>query len=238
MCWSLTVLPQNSFYKKGEIMEFYLDSADYEKIENYVEAYNVKGVTSNPTIIVKDGAEIKKLAASVPEGKVLFLQVISDETDKIIEETKKLMSLREKVVVKIPATPNGLRAIKLLKDEGIDTLATAIYSVQQALMAANCGAAYVAPYVNRICDLEMDGVKVALEIQKVFKEQKIDCKVIAASFKNLSQVKELLVGGIDAVTVGPDLFEKIVNNKNAVSASEDFISAWEKYTGKDHLDLD
>lgn len=197
-------------------MEFYLDSADYEKINTYVEAYNIKGVTCNPTIIVKDGAEIKKLAASVPKDKVLFLQVISEETEKIVKETKKLMSLREKVIVKIPATPNGLRAIKLLKDEGIETLATAIYSVQQALMAANCGAAYVAPYVNRICDLEIDGVKAALEIQKVFKEQNVDCKVIAASFKNLSQVKELLTGGVEAVTVGADLMEKIICNKNAV----------------------
>lgn len=219
-------------------MEFYLDSADYEKINTYVEAYNIKGVTCNPTIIVKDGAEIKKLAASVPKDKVLFLQVISEETEKIVEETKKLMSLREKVIVKIPATPNGLRAIKLLKDEGIETLATAIYSVQQALMAANCGAAYVAPYVNRICDLEIDGVKAALEIQKVFKEQNVDCKVIAASFKNLSQVKELLTGGVEAVTVGADLMEKIICNKNAVSASADFIEAWEKYTGKSELVLD
>lgn len=219
-------------------MEFYLDSADYEKINTYVEAYNIKGVTCNPTIIVKDGAEIKKLAASVPKDKVLFLQVISEETEKIVEETKKLMSLREKVIVKIPATPNGLRAIKLLKDEGIETLATAIYSVQQALMAANCGAAYVAPYVNRICDLEIDGVKAALEIQKVFKEQNVDCKVIAASFKNLSQVKELLTGGVEAVTVGADLMEKIICNKNAVSASAEFIEAWEKYTGKSELVLD
>lgn len=218
-------------------MEFYLDSADYEKINTYVEAYNIKGVTCNPTIIVKDGAEIKKLAASVPKDKVLFLQVISEETEKIVEETKKLMSLREKVIVKIPATPNGLRAIKLLKDEGIETLATAIYSVQQALMAANCGAAYVAPYVNRICDLEIDGVKAALEIQKVFKEQNVDCKVIAASFKNLSQVKELLTGRVEAVTVGADLMEKIICNKNAVSASAEFIEAWEKYTGKDELVL-
>lgn len=219
-------------------MEFYLDSADYEKINTYVEAYNIKGVTCNPTIIVKDGAEIKKLAASVPKDKVLFLQVISDETDRIMEETKMLMSLREKVVVKIPATPNGLRAIKRLKDEGIETLATAIYSVQQALMAANCGAAYVAPYVNRICDLEIDGVGAALEIQKVFKEQNVDCKVIAASFKNLSQVKELLTGGVEAVTVGADLMEKIICNENAVSASDDFIQAWEKYTGKSELVLD
>lgn len=155
-----------------------------------MEAYQIKGVTCNPTIIIKDGAEIKKLVDSVPEGKEIFLQVISDDVEKIIKETKALMALRKDIIVKIPVTANGLKAIKKLKDEKIDTLATAIYSVQQALMAANCGAAYVAPYVNRICDLEMDGIGAALQIQKVFKEQNVPCKVIAASFKNMEQVNQ------------------------------------------------
>ena len=218
-------------------MEYYLDTADYGKIKEYVEDYNIKGVTCNPTIIIKDKAEIKTLIENVPEGKEIFLQVISDEVDKIIEETKALMSLNENIIVKIPATANGLKAIKKLKEENIETLATAIYSVQQALMAANCGAAYVAPYVNRICNLEMDGVAVALQIQKVFKEQNVPCKVIAASFKNMDQVNKLMIGGVDAVTVGVDLMEKIVNNKNAAEASNDFINAWEEYTGQRELVL-
>jgi len=218
-------------------MEYYLDTADYGKIKEYVEDYNIKGVTCNPTIIIKDKAEIKTLIENVPEGKETFLQVISDEVDKIIEETKALMSLNENIIVKIPATANGLKAIKKLKEENIETLATAVYSVQQALMAANCGAAYVAPYVNRICNLEMDGVAVALQIQKVFKEQNVPCKVIAASFKNMDQVNKLMIGGVDAVTVGVDLMEKIVNNKNAAEASNDFINAWEEYTGQRELVL-
>lgn len=218
-------------------MEYYLDTADYGKIGEYVEPYNIKGVTCNPTIIIKDKAEIKKLVESVPVGKELFLQVISDEVEKIIEETKVLMSLGDNVIVKIPATQNGLKAIKKLREENIKTLATAIYSVQQALMAANCGAAYVAPYVNRICNLEMDGVEVALQIQKVFKEQNIPCKVIAASFKNMDQVNKLMIGGIYAVTVGVDLMEKIVNNKNAQGATNDFINAWESYKGQRELVL-
>lgn len=218
-------------------MEYYLDTADYGKIKEYVEDYNIKGVTCNPTIIIKDKAEIKTLIENVPEGKEIFLQVISDEVDKIIEETKALMSLNENIIVKIPATANGLKAIKKLKEENIETLATAVYSVQQALMAANCGAAYVAPYVNRICNLEMDGVAVALQIQKVFKEQNVPCKVIAASFKNMDQVNKLMIGGVDAVTVGVDLMEKIVNNKNAAEASNDFINAWEEYTGQRELVL-
>ncbi len=133
-------------------MDIYLDSANYEKIAEYVEAYNIKGVTSNPTIIVKDKADILKLVEAVTKNKELFLQVISDDVEGIISETKKLMSLSKNIIVKIPASSNGLKAIKKLSDESIKTLATGIYSVEQALLAANCGAAYVAPYVNRICD--------------------------------------------------------------------------------------
>ena len=218
-------------------MDFYLDSADYGKIMEYVEAYNIKGVTSNPTIIVKDKADIMKLIEVVPKDKELFVQVISDELVGIIEETKKLMSLSENIIVKIPATPNGLKAIKILKEQNIKTLATGIYSVEQALMAANCGAAYVAPYVNRICDLEIDGVKAALEIQKTFKQQNIDCKVLAASFKNMMQVKELMINGIDAVTISADLMETLIYNKNTEYAVKDFVSAWKDYTGNDTLGL-
>lgn len=203
----------------------------------YVEAYNIKGVTSNPTIIVKDKADIMKLIEVVPKDKELFVQVISDELVGIIEETKKLMSLSENIIVKIPATPNGLKAIKILKEQNIKTLATGIYSVEQALMATNCGAAYVAPYVNRICDLEIDGVKAALEIQKTFKQQNIDCKVLAASFKNMMQVKELMINGIDAVTISADLMEKLIYNKNTEYAVKDFVSAWKDYTGNDTLGL-
>ena len=147
------------------------------------------------------------------------------------------MSLSENIIVKIPATPNGLKAIKILKEQNIKTLATGIYSVEQALMAANCGAAYVAPYVNRICDLEIDGVKAALEIQKTFKQQNIDCKVLAASFKNMMQVKELMINGIDAVTISVDLMEKLIYNKNTEYAVKDFVSAWKDYTGNDTLGL-
>ena len=218
-------------------MDFYLDSADYGKITEYVEAYNIKGVTSNPTIIVKDKADIMKLIEVVPKDKELFVQVISDELKGIIAETKKLMSFSENIIVKIPATPNGLKAIKILKEQNIKTLATGIYSVEQALMAANCGAAYVAPYVNRICDLEIDGVKAALEIQKTFKQQNIDCKVLAASFKNMMQVKELMINGIDAVTISADLMEKLIYNKNTEYAVKDFVSAWKDYTGNDTLGL-
>ena len=105
-------------------------------------------------------------------------------------------------------------------------------------MAANCGAAYVAPYVNRMCNLEVDGIQATLDIQRVFKEQNVDCKVIAASFKSTAQVKELMIEGIGAVTIGADLFEKVVYNKDAVMAAQEFKDAWEKAYGTTNLITD
>lgn len=218
-------------------MDFYLDSADYGKISEMVEAYNLKGVTCNPTIIIKDKADIHELVKVAPKDRELFVQVIADDEEGMIEDAKKLMALGDNVIVKIPATPAGLRAIRRLSKEGIKTLATAIYSVQQALMAANCGAAYVAPYVNRMCNNEMDGIGATLEICKIFKAQNIDCIVIAASFKNVYQVRQLVAGGVEAVTVGADIMEKMICNEDAIAATNDFVDGWEAYTGKRELGL-
>lgn len=216
-------------------MEFYLDSANIETIKYYTSNFNVKGVTCNPTIIIKDGGSIKELVENVPKEIELYLQVIAQDHKGIIKEVKQLMSLSPNIIVKIPATPEGFIAIRKLRKEGIKTLATAIYSVNQALMAANCGAAYVAPYVNRMNNLEVDGIQATLDIQKVLKNQNIDCKVIAASFKSTAQVKKLLVDGIEAVTIGADLFEKVVCNNEAVQAAKDFTDAWEKAYGTTEL---
>ena len=151
-------------------MEFYLDSANIEPIHHYVSNYNVKGVTCNPPIIIKDGGSIKELVEQVPKDLELYLQVLALDHEGIIAETKYLMSLSPNIIVKIPGTPEGFIAIRKLREEGIKTLATAIYSVNQALMAANCGAAYVAPYVNRMCNLEVDGIQATLDMQRVFKD--------------------------------------------------------------------
>lgn len=212
-------------------MKFYLDSADITTIQKYVKNYNAAGVTCNPTIIIKDNGSVKELVENVPKEVELYLQVLAQDHEGIIRETKYLMSLSPNIIVKIPATPEGLIAIRMLKEEGIDTLATAIYSVNQALMAANCGAAYVAPYVNRMNNLEIDGIQATLDIKKVFDEQHINCTIIAASFKSTAQVQKLLVNGIEAVTIGADLFEKVVCNKEAVQAAEEFADAWKQAYG-------
>jgi fructose-6-phosphate aldolase 2 len=216
-------------------MKIYLDSSDTEKIKEYVEALNLSGVTSNPSILKKDKSTVSKFIEAVPKGYTLFVQAVARDYEGILEDAHKIVSMREGTVVKVPVTKDGLKAIAKLHKEGIKTLGTAIYSAEQAILAANCGAEYVAPYVNRMCDLEMDGVQIALDIQNAFRNGNINCEVVAASFKNLFQIKTLLVNGIDAVTIPVDLLEKILTHQSTISAVDQFEKDWLSLSGEIHI---
>lgn len=218
-------------------MQYYLDSADTRAIKTYLTPYNLAGVTTNPTILKNDGTSLNAVARAVPEDKRLFCQVVARDTDGMIADTKALMALHPGMSVKIPATPEGLRAIARLREENISVLATAIYGVQQAVMAAACGAAWVAPYVNRISDLGQDGAEVACAIQKIFDLNKTPCTVLAASFKNLEQLTRVMTGGVRAVTLSADLMEKITQNPSAIAAEQVFRDDWKTFTGSAGLGL-
>lgn len=207
-------------------MEFYLDSADIKTIQYYINHYNIKGITCNPTILIKDHGTIQSVIDAVPSDKDLYFEVIATEHNKIIAETKYLMSLSNNIHVKIPATPEGFIAIRLLRKEGIKTLATAIYSFQQAMMAAYNGASEIAPYVNRMNNLGNNGLEITEHIHQVFKEQHVDCKIIGASFKSVYQVNYLLTHGIESVTMGADVFEKYLTDQNGIDAANAFKAAW------------
>lgn len=216
-------------------MKFYLDSADLSKVAAYLHDYALSGATSNPSILYKDHCQLADFLQAVPADKVCFAQVIQKEYAGILEDAHQILQQRGDTVIKVPASKDGLRAITQLKAEGVKTLATAIYSAQQALLAANCGADYVAPYVNRMCDLELDGVEIALQIQHALRIAHMECEVVAASFKNLKQVKDLLVGGIDAVTVPMDLFEKLLTMQSTRDAVDQFEKDWYALTGTNKL---
>lgn len=216
-------------------MKIYLDCSDTEKIKEYVEALNLSGVTSNPSILKKDKSNVPQFMEAVPKGCTLFVQVVAKDYEGILEDAHKIVSMREETVVKVPVTKDGLKAIATLHREGIKTLATAIYGAEQAILAANCGAEYVAPYVNRMCDLELDGVQIALDIQNAFRKGNVQCEVIAASFKNLLQIKTLLVNGIDAVTIPIDLFEKILTQQSTIEAVEQFEKDWLSFSKENRI---
>jgi len=215
-------------------MEIYLDTANTDYIEKYLVPYNLSGVTCNPSILAKDKQDWEVLAQLVKGDKKLFVQVLATDTEGMVKEALKL---REKydIIIKVPCSSEGYKAMVQLKKAGVPILATAIYSPLQAILAAQCGVDYVAPYVNRMSDSEQDGVEIVSNIQQAFDLQGLDCKIVAASFKNLNQISTLLIMGVYAVTLPVDLFEKMIANPLTEAAVVNFTKDWKKFTGRNTL---
>ena len=220
-------------------MELILDTADLEAIRELNDLYAVDGVTTNPTIITKSGKSFEEIRDGLmeilsPEQK-LFIQVVATDFDGIMAEARYICSLRpENTYVKIPVTRDGMRAIKACKAEGMGVLATAIYSASQGFMAAKNGADYLAPYVNRMCNLG-DGGGEVVRLQAMLEQAKLPTKILAASFKNVEQVNELLENGIEAVTIPVDVAFNMLDIPSTPMAVDDFTRNWQAAYGRTTL---
>lgn len=220
-------------------MELILDSSDVKKIKELNELLTVTGVTTNPTIITKSGRAfedvVKDLIDVLHEDQLLFIQAVSTDVEGIVEEAKYIVSLRKKnMYVKIPVTHEGLKAIKKCKELGIGVLATAIYTADQAFLAAMNGADYLAPYVNRM-DNYGDGVENVKDLITMLKVHEMKAKIVAASFKNTRQVHELIKAGIQAVTIPCDVAFALIDHPGTSIAVEEFSEHWKDAYGKTTL---
>lgn len=213
-------------------MELILDTADVKAIKELNELLTVEGVTTNPTIITKSGKEfdvvVKEIIDVLNEDQKFFIQAVSTTCDEIVEEAKYICSLREKnMYVKIPVTHEGLKAIKKCKELGLGVLATAIYTADQAFLAAMNGADYLAPYVNRM-DNYGDGVANVIDLIQMIKVNNMNTKIVAASFKNTRQVHELITAGIQSVTIPVDIAFAMINHPGTEIAVDEFTQNWDK----------
>lgn len=217
-------------------MKYFLDTANIEYIKYAIDYFPIEGITTNPTIIAKENREfddlIKEIREVIGEALLLHIQVVSNKAEDMVEEGIKIVEkFGENTYIKIPVTKEGLKAIKILNSKGIKVTATAIFTAQQALMAAKAGATYVAPYVNRIDNLSSDGCSVVGNIVKQFKEYNLKTNVIAASFKNVQQVHSVANLGAHAATVNSELFEKIYAHPFTDASVEQFEEDWKKVYG-------
>lgn len=220
-------------------MELILDTADIEAIKDLDGLLNVSGVTTNPSIIAKSGHTpeevISGLVETLSPDQKIFIQTVQTTTEGMLEEARYISSLRDKnMYVKIPVTHEGLRAIKAAKAEGIGVLATAIYSADEAFMAAMNGADYLAPYVNRMCNYG-DGVAQVIDLIDMLAVQGLDTKVVAASFKNADQVHQLILNGIQAVTIPPAVAYAMIDHPGTTIAVDEFTENWSKAYGRKTL---
>ena len=213
-------------------MELIIDSSNIEQIKDLNDLLTITGVTTNPTILTKSGREamdvVKDLCEVLSEDQLLFIQTVQTSFEGIMEEAKMISSIRNKnMYVKIPVTHEGLRAIKECKKLGIHTLATAIYTADQAFLAAMNGAEYLSPYTNRMCNYG-DGVQDVKDLIEMLRVNHMPAKVIAASFKNTYQVHELIKAGIQAVTVPCDVLYQMIDHPGTKIAVGEFSVNWQR----------
>ncbi|MBP3853977.1 MAG: fructose-6-phosphate aldolase [Erysipelotrichaceae bacterium] len=213
-------------------MKLFLDTADVAAIKELNEILAVDGVSTNPTIVTRSGKEpeevFQEIAGVLLDDQIFFAQVMATDKEGIVAEAKRMLSLKKKnMVIKIPVTKEGLKAIKECKKEGIPTLATAIYSAEQGLMAAKNGATYLAPYVNRM-DNYGDGVSQVIDLLEMLTAYQMDAQIVAASFKNVSQVHRLFKAGIHSVTVPVDVARNLFEHPATTVAVGEFSAHWQK----------
>lgn len=219
-------------------MELILDSCDLGKIRQLCDILTISGVTTNPSIIAGSGMKPEEAIGGLVEllspSQTLFVQAIRTDKEGIVEEARKIAALRPNTYVKIPVTREGLSAMKECKAQGIGVLATAIFTAQQGLLAALNGADYLAPYVNRM-DNFGDGVQQVRDLLQMLRAYSLDTKVVAASFKNVHQVVELMKAGVHAVTVPCDIAFKLIDHPGTADAVADFSARWQNAFGRDSL---
>lgn len=218
-------------------MKLLIDDANIDEIRRLYDLYPIDGVTTNPSILAKSGRQpydvLKEIREFIGAEADLHVQVIAKDAEGMIEDAHRIVEeLGQNTYVKIPCIPEGFKAMKALKKEGIRTTGTAIYTAMQAYLAAKSGASYTAPYVNRIDNMGYNGVGVAKEIQDIFEIHGLDCGILAASFKNSQQVLELCEYGIEAATVAPTVIDGFVNNVAITAAVDAFVKDFEGLTGE------
>lgn len=218
-------------------MRLLIDAADMGEIRRLYDLYPIDGVTTNPSILAKTGKKpydvLREIREFIGKEADLHVQAIAKDAAGMVKDAHAIVQvLGEATFVKIPCIPEGFKAMKLLKKEGIRTTGTAIYTPMQAYLAAKSGASYTAPYINRIDDMGYDGIHVTKEIQDIFEVNRLDTMVLAASFKNSQQVLELCKYGVGGATAAPAVMDKFVNNAAITAAVDGFVKDFEKLAGE------
>jgi len=198
-------------------MELLLDTANLAAIKKYNDYYNIVGVTTNPSILSKEKQPFyetyEKIRDIIGEEKQLHIQVTGRTCEEMIKEAETITKRFGKdIYIKVPVIEEGVKAMKLLHNDGYRLTATAVLTVQQAFLAGSVGADYVAPYVNRMANLNINPYDTIARIRKIFDNQKITTKMLGASFKNTQQIMGAYEAGAEAVTVAPDLLTTMCSN--------------------------
>ncbi|MCS7197493.1 MAG: fructose-6-phosphate aldolase [Candidatus Bipolaricaulota bacterium] len=211
-------------------MKFFLDTANVREIAQAQELGVLDGVTTNPTLLAKEGrdpVQVIREICKIVDGPV-NAEVISTDCDGMIAEARRWAELDEKIVVKIPMTREGMKAVSRLADEDIPTNVTLIFSPSQALIAAKAGASYVSPFVGRLDDRSENGMDLVSKIIQIFDNYGFETEVIVASIRHPMHVVEAALLGADIATMPYSVFEKLFEHPLTDVGLAQFLKDWEK----------
>ncbi len=211
-------------------MKFFIDTAEFEEIKAAYKLGFVDGVTTNPSLIVKSKRnlqEVIKEIAALVEGPV-SAEVIATEAPDMVKEAHELVKLGDNVVIKVPMTPEGLKAVAILSKEGIKTNVTLIFSANQALLAARAGATYVSPFVGRIDDISMDGITLIEDIAEIFIVHNIETEIIAASVRTPIHITQCAKAGAHIATVPYKVLLQAMKHPLTNAGLARFLEDWKQ----------
>ena len=216
-------------------MKFFIDTANPDEIKRAYEMGVIDGVTTNPTLISKEKKDFESLIeeiCKIVKGLPISLEVLSLNSEGMIEEARRLSKMGENVVVKIPMTTEGLKAIKVLVSEGIKTNTTLVFSPTQALLAAKAGTTYVSPFIGRLDDIAQTGMELIEQIVTIFTNYGFESQVIVSSIRHPIHVLEAALIGADVATIPYKVIEQLVKHPLTDIGIERFLADWKKVPKK------
>jgi transaldolase len=217
------------------MMKFFIDTANPDEIKTAYEMGVIDGVTTNPTLISKEKKDFESLIeeiCKIIKGLPISLEVLSLNSEGMIEEARRLSRMGENIVVKIPMTTEGLKAIKALVSEGIKTNTTLVFSPTQALLAAKAGTTYVSPFIGRLDDIAQTGMELIEQIVTIFTNYGFESQVIVASIRHPIHVLEAALIGADVATIPYKVIEQLVKHPLTDIGIERFLADWKKVPKK------
>jgi len=216
-------------------MKIFIDTADLNEIKEIASWGILDGVTTNPTLLAKSGRSFQEVIDEIftlVDGPI-SLEVLSDKANDMVKEAKQIISkipkkYQKNIAIKIPMTPEGLKAVKTLSKDGIKTNVTLIFSASQSLLAAKAGATFVSPFIGRLDDNGQKGMQLIEEIMDIFCNYDIETEVIVASIRHPIHVIEAARLGADIATIPPDVIRKMIKHPLTDAGIQSFLNDWKK----------
>ncbi|MFW9786594.1 MAG: fructose-6-phosphate aldolase [Candidatus Thorarchaeota archaeon] len=215
-------------------MKFFIDTANVEAIRKAYDRGMVDGVTTNPSLVAKEGRDFREVIdeiASFVKGPI-SLEVVSEDSEGMLKEARELNSWIDNAAIKIPMTWEGLKAVKVCADEGIQTNVTLVFSPNQAILAAKAGATFVSPFIGRLDDIGQVGMDVIEGTAQIYANYGFETEIIVASIRHPIHVYEAALIGADIATIPPAVLDKMVNHPLTDVGIKKFLDDWKKVPKK------